>query len=278
MDSFAKSWMYAEAASHGMHERPPIDKFPEFENSIYTALENDKDFAYIAEFPDKIVFSFRGTKDLAAWIGDFDAFPLQDPSPEKYLVYVGDGSTKAGYIHCDFYKSWLYYKQTFQEYLQKYAYDKTHMMADKKTRLGEIWRENNLPPILDTGHSRGGALTILSARDKAKNLGLPCVCVAHGAPRVGTKEFCDEVDGLPINYINIHHGYEFTQYLPPEFAGFQHAGKPMKLEEPFFHIMFNKIKDHFYSTTTDAWIKYCKSIKDGEGVHFMGIVRSRVTV
>jgi hypothetical protein len=276
MNPIADTWRYAEAASHSFPETPPLDKFPEFESAIYTAMSNDEDFAYIAEFNDRLIFCFQGTKDLKAWIGDFDAYPLQDPNPKKYLVYTNDPN-RPGYIHCDFYKSWLKFKDPFQQYLQKFAQDKTKQSADRKDRLGEIWIDNKLPPVYYIGHSRGGALNQLAARDAAKNLGIPCSCFSFGAPRVGTKQYREEMDGLPINFTNIHHGSEFTQYLPPEWAGFRHAGKALQLEEPWWHVLFDKIKDHFYSTTTDSIARYSKSKGDNEGAHWMSdIVRKRV--
>jgi len=275
MNMVADMWRFAEAASHGMSK--PTDEFPEFNDCIiYTSLVNDEDFAYIAEFSNRLIFAFQGTKNLKAWIGDVDAFPLKDPNPESYLNYHND-PLKKGTIHCNFYKSWLYFKPIFQDYLIKYASNKTDNEVTKDT-ISIVWKQYNLPPIYHVGHSRGGALSPLAARDTAKNLGIPCSCFAFGAPRIGTKEFRDEIDILPINYLNTHHGAEFTQFLPPELAGFRHAGRPLQLNEPKWHMLFNKIKDHFYSTTTDAMIKYCKIKKDDDGLQWMKIVRKRVNI
>jgi hypothetical protein len=279
MNPVASAWRFAESTSHRLHETPPLDKFPEFTDVVnYIAFENNEDFAYIAEFADRLYFAISGTKNLRAWIGDFDAFPLKDPNPEKYLVYTND-STKQGYIHNDFYTSWLNFKPTFQEYLQRFAQDKTGQKPDRKSRLGEIWKDNKLPPVIYVAHSRGSALAALAARDAAKNLGISCSCFAFGSPRVGTKQFREEMNALPVDYLNVHHGYEFAKYLPPEFAGFRDAGRALDLREPWWPPISRKITDHYYTTTTDALGKYSKQKQDAEGAHWMyDIVRKRCTI
>ena len=239
MNAIVTAWQYAELASH---EPKDSSSHPLLEGSIVTPMENDEDFGYIAEFPDRIDISYRGSKNLAAWISDFMAYPLEW---EGTLKNTKTG--EPGTIHHGFYEAWSFFKPVIQNYLITYA-------SATKDTVSKIWKEENLPPIFVYGHSRGGALSALCARDIAKNLGIPCSCIMFGAPMQGNKVYRDEFNILPINCTDVIHGYEFTWNLPPDWAGFRRVGRFLHLEEPAWHKVFRKIRDHFPTHTTDALI------------------------
>lgn len=88
---------------------------------------------------------------------------------------------------------------------------------------------------------------------------------AFGAPTPFLKEGRDRFNKLPIDCLNIIHGYEFTRYVPPYDLGFRYAGRMEWLPEPRIHKVFYKIRDHFPSNTTKAIKKWCQKHNDPSG-------------
>jgi hypothetical protein len=261
MNAIAYAWQYAELASHA----PESDSDrPLLKNSIFTPLENDEDYGYIAEFSDKIIIAFQGSKNLKAWISDFTAFPMRW---DDKLKDTRNG--QPGTIHNGFYEGWSNFKEPIEDYLLTYS-------GSTKSACADTWKKNSLLPLYVYGHSRGGALGALCARHIAKNLGVPCSCIIFGSPAQGNSQYRDQFNLLPINCTDVTHGYEFTRDLPPEAAGFRRAGRPLWLPEPIIHKYFYKIRDHFYSTTTKALIAYSKG--DSEALAALDVISDNVTV
>jgi hypothetical protein len=241
MNALVAAWQYTELASH----EPKFEtSSPLLKDSTFTSMENSLDYGYIAEFPDRIVISFEGSKNLKAWISDFTAYPSKW---EDTLKHTKTG--EKGTIHNGFYEAWTYFKPVIENYLLSYN-------QSNKAVCAQVWKEKKQPPIYVYGHSRGGALAALCARHIAKNLGVPCSCIMFGAPAQGNKEYRNEFNLLPINCTDVIHGYEFTRDLPPGWAGFRRAGRFLWLSEPLWHRYFSKIRDHFPSNTTKALMKY----------------------
>ena len=267
MNILAKAWGFSEIASHHPSSTDR-KKFTELDNSLdFFKLENNEDYAFVANFNEEIIVSFAGTKNLRAFISDFDPYPLRDDFKNEiakaislykatggdYYSSVTSGLLKEdpkwgrGTIHDGFYTAWTNFKQPIREYLAQYP--------DKS--------------VYFVGHSRGGSIAPLGARDQAKNAGRSCSCIAFGAPRVFTKDGRDQMNALAVNYTNVHHGYEFTKFLPPRCLSFRHAGRFLWLEEPFIHRLFHKIRDHYYSTTTQAIMKLMKQKDDSESYDYL---------
>ena len=92
---------------------------------------------------------------------------------------------------------------------------------------------------------------------------MPTTCIAFGAPRIFTKAGADEMNLLSgITYSNLHHGYEFPINLPPEALGFKHAGLLIQLNELWWHGIFCRISDHYYTNWTKSLIKIYKGDKE----------------
>jgi hypothetical protein len=258
-------WRFAQVATY-----EPAGKESLFSAaSIFVPMNNDLDYGYIAEFPDRVIICFRGTKGkLESWVSDFDPYPLRsDEERNKYLSGIlKDGAWGKGIIHDGFYTGWSFFKPIIEEFLVRMASDKTKVAITKST-IRDV--ANQLKPIYVTGHSRGGALCTLCARHIAKNLGLPCSCISFGAPAQGTKEYRDQLDLLPINHTRVTHGYDIVPEMPPYVLGFRHGGKHLWLSEPAIHKLFHKIRDHFYSWYVKGLIRYCKKAKDLDGVQAM---------
>lgn len=258
MNAIVTAWQYAELASH--EPKSPDSSYLLEDSLDVTPMENNEDSGYVAEFPDRIVISFRGTKNLLAWITDFMAFPLRWENTLKNTKTGAQGT-----IHNEFYEAWSYFKPVIENYLMAYATaykdkasDTWKAMNISKKDMSKIWKGLKLPPIYVYGHSRGGALAALCARHIAKNLGIPCSCIMFGAPMQGNKVYRDEFNLLPINCTDVIHGYEFTWNLPPDWSGFRRVGRFLHLPEPKWHKVFRKIRDHYPTHTTEALIQYVK--------------------
>jgi len=177
------------------------------EPDIFITPSNKTDYAFIAEYPNRIIISFRGTDNIRGWISDFNIYPLQELKT----------------IHQGFYDGWLFFKP----------------MVDQHTKL---YQEK---PVFITGHSRRAAMAVLCARHLAKNRGITGIsCIVYGCPRIGNKEFRDEYNKLPIDTTRVVNGYDLVTGLPFSAMGFRHVGKEYLFKKPIFHKWFLKIADH----------------------------------
>jgi triacylglycerol lipase len=148
-----------------------------------TSFNDTTWFGFILESPHYLLVAFRGTKTDDEWITDFSI--NQRPFP-----YVPD----SGKVHGGFLSIYDSCRTTIIETLQS---------LPKK-------------PLLTTGHSLGGALSILLAIDVAHNLSLPSIIHYNfGAPKVGDKIFKTLFDKLvptSFRFVNLH---DFVPLLPP---------------------------------------------------------------
>lgn len=197
----------------------PTGSDPLFSDCIdYVSMVNDVDFAFIANYSDRLVISFRGTDNLKGWISDFHA----NPSAEGCTIEQG------------FYDGWVEFKRPIQEYIVQYR--------DK--------------PIFCVGHSRGAALSTLCARHLAKNMGLRCSNINFGSPQVFARGGRDEYNFLPINTTRCVNGWDIVTSLPPDGMGYRHVGTVLQFPQPLWHRYFYRIRDHIQSSYQGAIDKY----------------------
>ena len=181
---------------------------------------NNTDFAFIAEYTDSVIMTFRGTDNFNGWISDFAAYPLKE----------------AKTIHQGFYDGWTSFKSFIDNYLKSY----------------------NKQPIYVTGHSRGAAIAVLCARHLAKNRDVSgSSCIVFGCPRIGNRNFRDEFNKLPIDLTRVENGYDLVTGIPSSKLGFRHVGKDCWFEQPRWHKLFSKIRDHLTHN-------YEKSLRKGK--------------
>jgi predicted lipase len=236
MNIIADMWRYAVAVSHdNKHVLGDI-----FSNSIYVPMSNKSDSAFMLEFDDRVIIAFSGTKNLSAWMSNVDVYPLRSD------FLITDGHYGKGTIAGGFYTGWSAFKNAVTNNIRNNCYDK---------------------PIYCTGHSRGGTLAILCARHIAKNIHLPCSCIAFGSPAPGNKICRDEIDMLPINLTRVVNGYDIVTTTPPSILGFKHPGKLHWLPVPKInkYLQHRRIKNHYYSSYTKAIMKYCREKGDRYG-------------
>ncbi|MBN1604716.1 MAG: lipase family protein [Chitinispirillaceae bacterium] len=248
MNIIAQMWLHAEMCSHTPNGSEEL-----FADSIFIPMENSLDFGYYAEYDNRIIICFQGTKNPAAWVSDFDVYPLRSD------YHISDGYWGKGTICDGFYTGWSAFKPVITSLIRN-----SDPIKNKEGKWG-------YKPIFNAGHSRGGTLSILSARHIAKNLNIPCSCVASGSPAPGNKELRDEIDGLPINLTRVVKGYDIVTTLPPKSFGFRQPGKLLWLPAKKITRVFKfiRIKHHFYSEYTKSLIDYCVKSGDDHGYQEM---------
>ena len=253
MNTIADLWRYSEACSH---VNP--SQYPEFSGYIFTPMKNIDDFGYIAEGPDRIIISFRGTKGtIRAWIENFMVWPLAGDG------FFQSGPWGEGTIHKGFYDAWVWFKDPITQYIKN------------------LLKTNPKPNIYCTGHSRGGALSTLCARHIAKNLGIPCSCIGFGSPMVGNSEFRDQYNKLPIYHTRCEMEFDIVPTVPPTSFGFRSVGIPLIFKKPYLLPFTGRwYKSHYYSTYTKGVIAYLPptDIEDVESIKAMKIVLSRCSI
>lgn len=240
MNIIAEAWSHAELCSH-----TPTGFEDIFKKVIFIPMKNNLDYGYIAEYENKLIICFEGTKNLEAWVSDFDVYPLRSD------CLISDGHWGKGTIADGFYTGWSAFKPVIDNYIK---------------RSCSLFPMNN---IICVGHSRGGTLAILAARHIAKNLHLPCSCIAFGSPAPGNSTLRDEIDRLPINLTRVVYGKDIVSTLPPERFGFRQPGKLLHLPAPALPLKMFRIKHHFYSSYTKGLIKYCIQKGDDHGYQEM---------
>lgn len=244
-------WQYAEAICHDDMVNDPL-----FKKAInFIPLINDLDSCYLAEFEDKLIICFAGTKNLEAWISDFTTYPLKD----ECFIHKHDGKICHG-----FYEGWIAYKDIIFDYIRR-------MSIPRK-------------PIFCTGHSRGGVLACICAGAIAEDLGYPVSCISFGSPAPGNKAYRDKYDLLSVNYTRVVHSLDIVTTVPPDALGFKQPGKLFKLDESVYSwipewvrklMLRTRVIDHYWSAYTKALINYCKKEKDEDGLEAMKEVLKR---
>jgi len=238
--------------AHIAYQRPTGNE-PLFDGNIsFSAINIGLDYALIVEFQERVIIAFRGTgttsdgiKSVRTWLSDLDIYPLRGPTrlvrqgrdPHVVLVQAGilkDGSWGRGTIHDGFYTTWRKFKRVMTSYLIKFK--------DK--------------PLYITGHSRGGALAELCARHVAKNMGKSCILVEYGTPRVGTEEYANQFQTLHVTGASLVNGYDLVMTVPPKILGFHRAINKTKMVQPFWHMFFHRVRDHFQENYVEALKKY----------------------
>lgn len=232
-------WRFAEICAREPKTESDVEKSPGnlLRPTIFFSMNNDTDYGYYAEYKERIIIAIEGTgtgkeKGLNAWLSNLNAVPAVNGVHKSFLEYA------------------------------EYFYNPLKGLLDQAEGK----------PLYFTGHSRGGSLVKVLAMLFAERKGLSSSVITFGAPTPFLKEGRDRFNKLPIDLLNVIHGYEFTQYVPPYDVGFRYAGRREWLPEPRIHRIFYRIRDHFPSRTTGAILKWCRAHNDPAGVHAMARV------
>jgi triacylglycerol lipase len=168
-------------------------RFSSFHNNMTNG------YAYVAEGPDLVVLSFRGTQSKQDWDTDFHDALVHPPGTDVNLR-----------VHGGFYNAFA-------------------RLSDGTTGIGEKIAQiksatNKRIPIYITGHSLGGALAQIASAVFADDQ--IAACYTYGSPRVGNVYFdswvkppsyrvmnyADIVPEFPLPFVYRHSGD--ARYMP----------------------------------------------------------------
>ncbi|PRP86108.1 hypothetical protein PROFUN_03095 [Planoprotostelium fungivorum] len=157
-------------------------------------------FGYSGVTRDYIVISFRGTRaqDLSNWLTDL-SYEMTSPFHEAIT---------GAKVHSGFLNAYVSVRDQLLKIVGGFT-----TKYPKKT-------------ILFTGHSLGGALTVLAAVDTYLIKAFKNRVLIHtlGAPRVGNPQFAAFVDETFPSSIRITNRYDPVPRLPLQSMGFLHYG------------------------------------------------------
>jgi hypothetical protein len=269
MKAIADAWRFAERASH----KPEDSSHPLVADSlIFTPMWNDTDYAFIAEFSDRIVIAFCPTSDDLGWVSNFDILPL-----------AGKSEWESDVVHKGFFTSWEYFEPSVTQYLLQYikqSIGEEDVEHVTKKSAGSFWRFWKLKSLLITGHSRGGALGTLCSGYVGKQLDIPHSAIFFGCPRAGTKDFRDQYNMLPVDCTRVINGRDIVAQVPPDSTGARAVGKEV-VYPPHIGGWFTRkkdlIRDHYHSRYTQSIMADCQSSGDAVGVAAMQEVLKECT-
>ena len=90
----------------------------------------------------------------------------------------------------------------------------------------EIQKNTEIKNIIYTGHSKGGGEAVIACMNYAhKYPGLKHACVTFGAPRVGTNDFRNAFEKLPINLFRVVVANDPIARVPGMLIPYEHVGQ-----------------------------------------------------
>jgi hypothetical protein len=186
----------------------------------FVLLQNSIDLAYIVNFPNRIIVSFRGTDNFMGWLSDFD-FRKDEDNKE---------------VENGFHDSWDNFKGTIIQYLKNYS---------------DI-------PIYMTGHSRGSALCTIAADEVKRVMTKSNISnINFGSPRVYNKDGATSYNNLQISTFRVVNGGDLVTEVPLEILEYQHVLGKVQLNQPWYRYWLPKFKlqDHDPYKYADAMNK-----------------------
>lgn len=156
----------------------------------------------VARSDDHIIAAFRGSESkMSDWYTNLQA--VTDPGPLSGCVHEG-----------------------FQDAFQAATYQIGNVIAQLRDNNQKVWI---------TGHSLGGALSVLLAATLLEPKGMAYIPLAgvytFGSPRVGNKKFASVFNRrMPVVNYRVVNLRDVVPHLPPEHL-FSHVGKRVLLEK-----------------------------------------------
>lgn len=169
--------------------QPPFEAKGEFKKLGFDRVESFVDasmIGYIVSLEDASVVVFRGTDDKSDWIANLDRRAVD---------------TAHGPIHRGFHDAY----------------------QGLRKQITDILNQENPKHLWVTGHSLGGALSVVCAYDLIENDALPVNgLVTFGQPMVARSQMGSHLDDILLGkYAHYVHQSDFVPRIPPSF---QHCG------------------------------------------------------
>ena len=184
---------------------------------------------------NKIIIAFHGTQDTRDMLSDGHVFM-------KDLNFLGmENGEKA---HEGFYDRYIEIRQSMFFTLNSFLND----VRSKKEQL---------PVLVFTGHSLGGALATLAALDVKSKLKSPKIkveLVTFNSPRVFNNKAAEKFENiLEGNAYRIWREYDPVSGLPLGRQGYKHVGKSLKLSSVSYYPTSNHSMKHNISDITSPY-------------------------
>ncbi|RIA95885.1 Alpha/Beta hydrolase protein [Glomus cerebriforme] len=184
--------------------------FPKWNCGLLCNATNGTVVTFIATHEENklIVVSFRGT------VPDNIKTVITDA---KFL-FTDYPPAKDAKVHTGFYQAFL------------------ETQSDVFNEVQNLHKQHPDFKVLYTGHSLGGALTLLSALDLVQNSTsfIPnknFFVVTYGQPRVGNSVFSKYVDKT-LKVTRVTNGDDPVPHLPPQFVGYEHHSGELWISDP----------------------------------------------
>ncbi|GMH45956.1 hypothetical protein BSKO_13920 [Bryopsis sp. KO-2023] len=164
-----------------------------------------------------VVISFRGTSSAENLKSDMRAWRTDHP-PTRGNLFKGTRPL----VHEGFLTAWT-----------RSGLNATLIKKIKEILDGDGIDVSKVQVIL-TGHSMGGALSILAGFDLARYCSLSprqLMCYTFGAPRLGNKAFAAEYDGMIPDTWQVVNGNDLVPSIPEFGPLFAHVGKRVIINE-----------------------------------------------
>ncbi|MUT68445.1 lipase family protein [Paenibacillus sp. NEAU-GSW1] len=153
-----------------------------FSAQVYDFAEEK--FGFVLESDRSSVLAFRGSGSAVDWVADF----IAQQTPYNY-------AKNSGYAHKGFSDIYAAVRPQMLAIVQQLPVDK---------------------PLFITGHSLGGALSVLAALDIATNTGISSPIVyTFGSPRVGDPRFVRTYNNKVATHWRFQNEFDIVPHLPP---------------------------------------------------------------
>ena len=164
--------------------------------------------AYVVTEMDKIIVAFRDTGSDKRWERILNMLTDARATLKK-MSFLEDPKLSEIKAHEGFVSEYMLFREKVIEYVD--------MHPDKEVHV--------------VGHSLGGALATLASFDIASTLDREVNTVTFGAPRVGTKDFRDAFENLPINLYRVVVANDPIARVPGMLIPYEHVGQLIQIDE-----------------------------------------------
>ena len=164
--------------------------------------------AYVVTEMDKIIVAFRDTGSDKRWERILNMLTDARATLKK-MSYLDDSELSEIKVHEGFVSEYMLFREKVIEYVDMHPEKEVHVV----------------------GHSLGGALATLASFDIASSLNREVNTVTFGAPRVGTSDFRNAFDELPINLFRVVVANDPIARVPGMLIPYEHVGQLIQIDE-----------------------------------------------
>ena len=164
--------------------------------------------AYVVTEMDKIIVAFRDTGSDKRWERILNMLTDARATLKK-MSFLEDPKFTEIKAHEGFVSEYMLFREKVIEYVDMHPNKEIHVV----------------------GHSLGGALATIASFDIASTLDREVNTVTFGAPRVGTKDFRDAFESLPINLYRVVVANDPIARVPGMLIPYEHVGQLIQIDE-----------------------------------------------